>query len=773
VHALLLISAGLMGTLAGTPARAAGLPWEIWNDLHGLAEVHPGQRVLLRSSRCPSGCRYDRHSDGDWRFIRMDGDEGVIFEEAGAGAITRIWMTMGQGVSQPLAASVQLRIYVDGDPLPVLDVPLPDLFDGSTPPFLPPMVGNRETSSGGNFSYVPIPYRDGCRVTLVGAEQERIWYQINHHRLAEPGGIVSFAAEDDLSEWRALLDSPGQDPWRLTDDLAGSVTVADDLVLAPGETQSLARFKGPDSLTALRFWLPEKAWPDVELRLEFDGNERVKLPLSDFFAIGSGGMDGTRSLLLGVDQDGSLYSYFPMPYFKQAEILLTNRAPADSKPLPIEYELRLAGRKPSRESGLFGAQRWVDHETPIGVDMPLLRLEGEGKWVGLFAQLGSVNTPRRDYLEGDERVFLDGSFHPEIYGTGTEDMFNGGFYFDRGPFRLALHGAPYHQFLENGEDQTAMYRLMLTDGVTFASSLYAGLEGGPTANRSVRARTIAYYYLRPVPGLWLSDTLDLGDPESRALHNYAVIGQHEFLPLAGLSENEPPLELEGAGVYRPPGQASFRLLAIPGSTRLRLRRRLDAVHDGQEAEIWLDGKLAGRFPPVDRNSDRRWREVSIDLPSSMVDLSGELEFTIRALDRPQSSSQEAIFTAFTYELWADVPTERFAEGFKPAGVRATDGAFANRVRLSFNPVPGASTHRVYRCLTRVPSCGPPIGFSRYGVFNDRDAVPGRRYHYRVRACTALVCGRLSEPDRGHRGLVDSGAVQSGLGATATGGYPRR
>jgi len=165
-----VLVAGLLGLLAVARVSADALPWEVWNDLHSLAEVRPAQRVLLRSSRCPSGCRFDRHSDGDWRYIRKDGDEGVIFEESGAGAITRIWMTTGHGVSQPLDPSVRIRIYIDGAEQPVLDLPLPDIFNGSTSPFLPPLVGNRESSSGGNFSYVPITYRKGCRVTVEGME---------------------------------------------------------------------------------------------------------------------------------------------------------------------------------------------------------------------------------------------------------------------------------------------------------------------------------------------------------------------------------------------------------------------------------------------------------------------------------------------------------------------------------------------------------------------------------------------------------------------------
>ena len=97
------------------------MPWETWEDLHRLAELHDGHQALLRSSRCPDGCRYDRHSAGDWRYLYIDGDEGVIFEETGAGAITRIWMTMGEGLSVPLDPDIRLRVYVDGAARPVVD----------------------------------------------------------------------------------------------------------------------------------------------------------------------------------------------------------------------------------------------------------------------------------------------------------------------------------------------------------------------------------------------------------------------------------------------------------------------------------------------------------------------------------------------------------------------------------------------------------------------------------------------------------------------------
>jgi hypothetical protein len=90
---------------------------------------------------------------------------------------------------------------------------------------------------------------------------------------------------------------------------------------------------------------------------------------------------------------------------------------------------------------------------------------------------------------------------------------------------------------------------------------------------------------------------------------------------------------------------------------------------------------------------------------------------------------------------------------RPTGIRATDGDFADRVRLTFNTVPGATVYRVFRCLTRGPSCGSPIGFPKTGVFDDRKGNPGVIYFYRIRACTPTVCSQFSVADAGHRGTL--------------------
>lgn len=51
-----------------------------------------------------------------------------------------------------------------------------------------------------------------------------------------------------------------------------------------------------------------------------------------------------------------------------------------------------------------------------------------------------------------------------------------------------------------GEWTTGMYRLMLTDAPTWSEQVRVILESGPINRTPMRARTVAYYYLKPPSG---------------------------------------------------------------------------------------------------------------------------------------------------------------------------------------------------------------------------------------------------------------------------------
>ncbi len=470
----------------------ADLPWEVWKDPGVISQVRPDVRVVMSSSVAPDGGRFDRHSEGDSRFIKVVDGEGVIFETEGAGAITRIWMTQGNGISTDLDPKIRLRVRLDGADDPVIDLSLPEFFGGEVSPFLSPMVLDRYRSGGGNISFVPLPFRTGCRVSLVNAEKAKIWFQVTATLMENSEGIISFTGLQDLSRWRRMLAHPGTDPW-----VAGSrETVSGTVVLKPGTAQQLATFDGPDQITAIVLRVPSRRLGEVNIRMSFDGRTTVDLPLPWFFGIGRPDCSPVRSLFVGVDQ-GEVYSYFPMPFHSRFALELELSAGSE-KGLKLDFAVRRMGRAPAPDAALFGARAIDVPASALGRDAVLLELVGPGRLAGLAVTAGSTSSDGWDFLEGDETLRVDGEDPPSWLGTGVEDFFGGGFYFrkDRGKpgvFRQALHGMTcVGGTLE--QPSMSFYRLMPADGPIFECSLLFSEEGGPTGEVSVRWRGVAWLY---------------------------------------------------------------------------------------------------------------------------------------------------------------------------------------------------------------------------------------------------------------------------------------
>jgi hypothetical protein len=447
----------------------------------------------MRSSHCPSGCDFDRHSEGDSRFIRVREDgEGVIFSAEGAGAVTRIWMVMGDGVSQPLDPTIRLRVRIDGRERPVIDLPLPELFSGAVAPFLAPMVADRTVSGGGNVSYAPIPFVDGCEITLVGADESKIWFQVNARLVGDASGLRSFTGREAFTGFRSLLERTGSDPWP-----GGPFpTISGSTVLAPGGAEVIADLTGPDVVNGIIIRTPRENWGRLGLRFTFDDRDPFLVPLLDLFGVARANEPSARSLFFGADEDDDFYFYLPLPFFDRTVIELMRR-PVEGPPgVRVEYAVRRAGAPPPDDAGLFGVQIRDTRNDPENAEAAVIELEGRGSLVGIFAGFGPASGDVWDYLEGDERLFIDGETAPSWHGTGIEDFFGGGFYF-RGPdgrpqpFTQPMHGAPVVWFHHRAAP--AMYRLFLGDAVVFEDGLKLEFERVSGAEE-VRVRTVAFYY---------------------------------------------------------------------------------------------------------------------------------------------------------------------------------------------------------------------------------------------------------------------------------------
>jgi hypothetical protein len=611
---------------ASASTRANGLPWEIWESPSRIATLDAGDVVLERSSHCLDGCRYDRSNAGaespadnpyPLRWIYRDGDEDILFDEPGPGAITRLWMTTGFGVSTCIDPAIRARFYFDGASTPTLDVPLAALFDGSTPPFTPPLVADRASSSGGFVSEVPIAYSRSLRIALVGADdggtnpctgsdERLLWFQIQHHGLAPGADVASFAPGDDFPAWRSFLMHAGADPWN-----AMLAPIEATSTLEPGARVDLATRAGPGWLRGIRLRLPRENY-GVRLHVVIDGAVAVDLPLEDFFAMPRDAMAPAGGVFAGEDASGWLYAWLPMPFRDSIDVALV-ADDALAAPVSIESALSFDAEPVAADAASYVAR--VSDGCASQGSLALYSDDGAGRIVGVASRAWPVQAGDLGYLEGDERAVFDGATAPGWYGTGVEDFFDGGFYFDAGPFALPFAGATIVD-PDDGSGTTASYRWMATDPLVYSAGVRVGREAGFSPSQPVPtcARSVVHAYRTRQPIVVGYDRFDVGTAAADA-HSYAPPDNATCEVANGTFEDEPPTTRSASVCTYTAGSSRFTFDVGDAAPPLRLRRTIDVASGSPgetagvpAADILVDGGVVGRFPAAIGNPLRRWSE---------------------------------------------------------------------------------------------------------------------------------------------------------------------
>jgi len=497
--ALALAISGL-GALA-TPAAAAPLPaftpkgpvgWDTLRRVDALPLHAPGVVTRQSSSYDPAGFNDDGFR-GTHSCARQNAAEGcVIAEHRGPGEIASIWFTRDRGV---VARTGRLRIEIDGRR--VVDAPLQAVVDGRLgAPFSFPLVANRDGSSGGVYIKVPMPFRASMKVSTQFNPR---FHHVAYRTFPDTVGVPSFERSDRALDVLARLRAAGRrDP---KPPAPGAATIRRAFNLAPGGRVVLASLARPGAITALTLRLGRLSAPDrarllrgARLQISFDGRRTVDSPLGEFF--GSGVAPATVRALTFAQGAGALSAWWPMPFRRAATVSLVNasstrltaaRALVTHAPEPDLVAALAQGR-----AGVFHASSRRGYTVPAR-DWTVLEASGQGKLVGVTHSMRGPASRR--YLEGDERVHVDGRL--TMHGTGTEDFYEGGWYFIRGTFTRPLNGNPSHLIGGPqcpGSDCTGTYRLLLADSIAFGSRLRLSFEHG---NRNlVRGLygTTAYWY---------------------------------------------------------------------------------------------------------------------------------------------------------------------------------------------------------------------------------------------------------------------------------------
>ncbi len=454
--------AALLSALLLLPVPLPGAP-----PAAGLARIHllRAFEALQFSSRDPAG---EEGDSGHYLETLPDGTV-VLARLVGPGRVVRIWSANPTG---------RIQFFLDGAKKPVLDVPFTRLFDQSLPPFLAPLSC---WSGGGGTCYVPIPFRKGIEIRVKPSrpgERMNFYYQVGIERL-RPGEVgESFRIPPPPPVRRRiaflLQGSPPSARGERTIPLGPA---------AVGKVPLQIRQSGKGVLREIRLQVTRLGDPsrrpalaaldDLVLRLWWDGRKEpsVAVPLGAFFGSAFGAPPASTQAFRMEGKE--LVCDWPMPFEEGFRMEIQNDDPR-GRPFLVRGRLFLAppGWGGPGKAGRFHA-RWTRQTARAGIPIRILETKGRGHFAGVFLAARSPFPTGLTFLEGDETIRVDGEKRPSFQGTGTEDYFDGAWYFAPGPFSLPFQGVSV-----KGPDRVAACRLHVPDPIPFRKSFSFTLDQG-------------------------------------------------------------------------------------------------------------------------------------------------------------------------------------------------------------------------------------------------------------------------------------------------------
>ena len=474
----------------------------------------------------------------------------------------------------------------------------------------------------------------------------------------------------------------------------------------------------------------------TRLRITFDGRTTVDSPVGEFFGSGLGEYD-VRSAMFAIDAtaDGWYTAWWPMPYGSSATVELVNGSgialQGGRAEVTSARDTSVAGALTRGELGYFHA---TSHrgQTVKGRDWSFLDAQGTGVFYGVTQSMRGLipGGNRRNYLEGDERVYADGALSPAFHGTGTEDFYESGWYFRDGTtYAMPTAGNPAYELDGDGcqYDCTGAYRLLIGDAVPFGSSLRFGIEHGPAADEPGDYGSTAYWYGQDRYQLKRTDALTIGDAADRQAHGYPAPGALATLTstFEGDDDDLPVTRL----VQSTSTPVTFTVNVASGNRGARLIRLGDQANAYQAADVFVGGKLVGRWLQPLGNTRSRWLEDSFDLPVSVT--TGRTKLTVRLVPVPGAPA----WTAAEYAVASRVAP--FADTTAPAqvtGVTAS-GDETNSITVSWATTRDDTGVAAYEVYASKDPAGPwtLLGTTPVPSFKHRNLGLRETWYYRVRA----------------------------------------
>ena len=604
-----------------------------------LPQLLEGTKVLQVSTHDRLG-----GNDGDGYFathpcLYTDSNgEKVLFDEQKPGCLYRFWMTFTDNAMK----ANTLHFYFDGEQTARLNMTIGDFFAGTHSPFLTPLVGDAAVSCKGYYSYYPFEYEKSLKITIdwvpsaTGTQASPFYYNITYHQFDSDKGVTTWDNSESVTSVISMLSQIGTDPKPTN----GNIRVSGVLNLADGESTNLLHIVGAGAIQSIKLDPSPSTiavLQNCRLQMNWDaGPWEVDVPLGDFFGSGTNEME-MASLPIGMSTSGDYYCFFPMPYWNSAQLQLVNNSGGTvSIPFEVQYTTNAYDQK---QCGYFHAEhkrQVIGHD---GQDINFLTTQGRGHFVGLSLYICGLDFTGNnlDHLEGDERIYFDGSASPAIYGTGTEDYFNCAWYFQNAPALLPYHGVALQEFHSTPPNATQTYRFHLTDLLPFYSDFRFGMEHGRANNTSGIYSSVAYFYKQDATG-WTKtasfNVLDAATFSYQAQNATVVSNAWKF-------EGEDDQTPYSAMGFSFTNSSAFNV-PITTNAGVVLRRLTDRGIGRQKASVYIDNTFAGTWYDADCNFlkakkyntttlldvEQRWNESEFWIPTDLTAGKTNLQITI-------------------------------------------------------------------------------------------------------------------------------------------------
>ena len=261
---------------------------------------------------------------------------------------------------------------------------------------------------------------------------------------------------------------------------------------------------------------------EVWLKIYFDNepSPSVCAPIGNFFGPSFGEYRHYNSQFLGMTSGGYV-CLFPMPFAKSCRIVIEN---TNQKKFlnnfygAITYNLLDTVEE---DVGYFHARCRREPHPKKGVPYTVLEATGPGHYVGcnLSVKAHKMGNPLKtfSFLEGDWDFFIDRDSKPTISYTATEDYFQGGWYFIKGPFCTPTHGLIIKNRLLSSffsKIRVSAYRFHVHDPISFQNGIKVVCHHGEWDEVDADYRSMVYWYQKEAHSDFFDKT-EGGTPKSK------------------------------------------------------------------------------------------------------------------------------------------------------------------------------------------------------------------------------------------------------------------